>query len=228
MARLGRGGGLPPRLLPGVYRPRLRSGRAAVHDPQRSSRGFYICAVQTLGRLLDYSSASASSVGGAPTLCPTFCSMCTHLFARLDRRNCRNCGDADELFCRSLIVTDPQRRNGHACTSVGYFLVHDNGRRGLLWGRVTSDTGRASKASRLAAHTGLRTFAVIGHCPARFPPRGRSSRKRKASSSKTPPAGAAFLHALMLACMSPFMAHSCRAPSAAVVAAFGNKADITI
>jgi hypothetical protein len=70
-------------------------------------------------------------------------------------------------------VTEPQRRNGHARTSVGYFLVHDNGRRGLLWGRVTSDTGRASKASRLAAQTGLRTFAVIGHRPARFPPRGR-------------------------------------------------------
>jgi hypothetical protein len=147
MARLGRGGGLPARLLPGVYRPRLRSGRAAVHDPQRSSRGFYICAVQTLGRLLDYSSASASSVGGAPTLCPTFCSMCTHLFARLDRRNCRNCGDADELFCRSLIVTDPQRRNGHACSFVGCFLVFHDGRRCLLGRDRPADKHRSQKKS---------------------------------------------------------------------------------
>jgi hypothetical protein len=148
----------------------------------------------TLHKRLDVysntSSASASSVGGAPTLCPTFVP-CAHTYLLVfDLRNCRNCGDAGELFCRSLTVTDPQRRNVHACTSVGYFLVYDNGCRGLLWGRFTSDTGRASEASRLAAQTGLRTFAVIGHCAARFPPRCRSSSKRKASSSKTLPAGA--------------------------------------
>jgi hypothetical protein len=50
----------------------------------------------------------------------------------------------------SSTVAHPWRRNGHACISVGYFLVHDDGRRGLLWGRVSSDTGRASKAFRLA------------------------------------------------------------------------------
>jgi hypothetical protein len=47
---------------------------------------------------------------------------------------------------RSSTVTDPQRRNGHACTSVGYLLVDDDGRRDLLWGRRSSDTGSASKA----------------------------------------------------------------------------------
>jgi hypothetical protein len=117
----------------------------------------------TLHKRLDVysntSSASASSVGGAPTLCPTFVP-CAHTYLLVfDLRNCRNCGDAGELFCRSLTVTDPQRRNVHACTSVGYFLVYDNGCRGLLWGRFTSDTGRASEASRLAAQTGLRTFS---------------------------------------------------------------------
>ena len=32
---------------------------------------------------------------------------------------------------------------------MGYFLVHNNGRRSLLWGYVSSDSGTASKASRL-------------------------------------------------------------------------------
>jgi hypothetical protein len=78
----------------------------------------------------------------------TFCSMCSHLFARLsiDERNCRNRGRYRVLFYRSLTVTALQRRSGHAYTSMGYFLLHNNWRRGLRWRRTSSDTGRAYKA----------------------------------------------------------------------------------
>jgi hypothetical protein len=136
---------LPSCPLSGVKLPRLPLGCAAANDPKR-----------TLGNPITRSPRRpARAASRAPRIFARLSVPCAHTYLLVfDRRNCRNCGDADDLLYRSLTVTDPQRRNGHACTSVGYFLVLDNGRRGLLWGRVTSDTGAASKASRLRATSG--------------------------------------------------------------------------
>jgi hypothetical protein len=48
-------------------------------------------------------------------------------------------------------VTDPQRRNGHACASVGCILVFDDGDRHVLRRSVAADSGKDAKASRFAA-----------------------------------------------------------------------------
>lgn len=42
------------------------------------------------------------------------------------------------------LVTDPQRRNGHACASVGCFLVVNHGYRGVLGRSAPADSGRGT------------------------------------------------------------------------------------